>query len=238
MSNLIEGVDVLGQMEIDSVWYDIFCAKDLVLRYDGEEIETTTVNSTRSREYVPGMNSWLLSISGVTESDNSEGRVSLLYLLQEAMRTEIHSMRVFMTDRNGTTKAVTFSGFLRSGEFTGNAFGMSNCDAEFRITGSPSLGTPVDPPAPPDCELEDTIYLRESDGGITAGQYIANSALLQQTGVEIIAVIRSGPMYDYTTGTPSGMQFTHDLPNGDIIFDSNITFNSGEWVAILYKIVT
>lgn len=231
MSNLIEGTDVLGQMKIDGIYYDIFCAKSVSLRFNQDEIEVTSVNSTRGREFVPGMYDFTMSCTGVSEIDNSEDRISILYLLQEAIRGQTHDLRIHLTNQDGDQKAITFSGFMRTSGFIGEAVGFSNCDVDFRITGVVDLGDPIDEPEPPACEMEDTIYI-----DCVEGEYSVHSDLLEQDGVVILGVARTGAVHYYTSGTPTSLQFTHDLPNGDIIFSSLLTFNAGEWVRVQYKI--
>jgi hypothetical protein len=236
MTNLIEGKDLLFQMEVDGEFFDLMCAKNGSFRFEQDEIESTSVASTKQREFVPGMSSCLMSVSGISEIDNSDDRISIMYLLQEAIRGEIHSLRVFMTAQNGDTKQIAFNGFIRSMGMDAPATGYSNCDAEFRITGDVDLD-PVAPPDPPACEVEEPIYL-EVGNGLTEGEYTAHSDLLEQEGVVILSVARTGAAMHYTTGTPSSLQFTTDLENGDVIFMSSAPFNTGEWVRIIYKVVT
>jgi hypothetical protein len=236
--NTVKGKNAIVSMDISGTFYPVFCAKTAEFVIEQEEIETTNVTSSSDREYVGGMSSALLNMTGVTTIDNTNSRVSILYLMQQAIRRAVQSFKITMTADNATVKVITFDGIIRTTGLQRDVAGFSNSNLTVRVTGAINLGDPVSPPEPPACEVQDAIYLDEPTAGITAGQYIAHSDLLEQANVVVLGVARTGSTYHYTSGTPVDLQFTTDLPNGDIIFSSLIPFNAGEWVYILYKITT
>lgn len=236
MAKTVKGKNIVLSMDIAGTFYPVFCGKTMDLTTEQEEIETTHVNSSSDREYVAGMSSSLCTITGITTIDNTNGRVGILYLKQQAVRRVVQSFRIRFTADDATVKDATFDGLIRTTGVSRDITGYSNSNLVIRVTGAINYGDPIAPPTPPDCEVEDAIYLYESDGGITAGQNTAHSDLLEQAGVEILMVVRTTDVQTYTSGTPTDSQFTTDLANGDIIFSSLLPFNEDEWVYILYKI--
>lgn len=231
MANLVKGRNVVVSMDISGTYYPVFCAKTAEFPIDQEVIETTTVNSTKQREYVPYRSSATLTVTGITTVDNSNGKVSVTYLMQQSVRSAVQSLKITMTADNGTDLVITFNAIIRRPSFSRDVNGYSQSSVEFLATGPIGFDEVITPPTPPDCEIEDPLYI-----DVVAGENSVSSALLQATGVEILTVARAGVVHSYTSGTPVDQEFTTDLPNGDIIFSSLLPFNTGEVIYILYKI--
>lgn len=223
-------------MKVDGNYYDVLCGKSLTLVTDTAEIETTNVNSTYDQEFVPGMCNHTLTINGVSEIDNRNENLSALYLWTSAVRRTIQEWRVYFTDQEGNVKSIEFRGFIKNNTLNADVSSMNDSSITVRVTGGLTLPVDIEDPVPPANEVEEPIYLFEADGDITAGQYTAHSDLLEQDGVVILSVARSGAEHYYTSGTPASLQYTTDLFNGDIIFSSSLPFNAGEAVYILYRI--
>lgn len=222
----IYGDNCLLQIEIDSEWYDVFCAKSMSFDWVQEEIETTSINSTKSREYVPGMSSGTASANGVTKIDNSEGTISWPYLFQTSIRSTILSMRVYMVAQDGDTLQVSFDGFITNLNLTGDVTAFSQSAVTFRVTGTPVVEEIVSPPVPG--ELAE-LYKTLAEGATSV-----TDALLDD--VEIFLVEREGLQYDETSGTPSGRQFQYNDASNAIVFDTLLPGNpGGESIHILYK---
>lgn len=234
MANYIKGKNVVVSMETSpGVYHPVFCAKEGEVRRSREPVECTSVNSTVDREYVPGMRTTTITLSGITTIDNSNNRVSIFYLLQHDGDTV--SLKLTMTADDATDLVITCDAIMPELGFNRSVNGYSNSDVQFLVSGAITFDEVLDPP--PAGELESTIYLFEADADLTVGSSTAHSDLLEQAGVEIVLVARNDATHYYTNGTPGSLQFTTDLPNGDIIFSSSLPFSAGEMVLIVYKIV-
>jgi hypothetical protein len=222
---------VVVAMEIDSVYYPVFCAKSAEFTIDQEEIETTNVNSTSDREYVGGMSSGLLTMTGVTTVDNTNNRVSILYLMQQAIRRVIRPYKITMTADNATVKVISFDGLIRTTGISRETTGYSNSNLTVRVTGAIGINDLIAPPEPPACEIEDTIYI-----DVVAGETSVADPLLEQDDVVILWVSREGQVFEQVVGTPGNAQFSFTALTGTINFDPSNPFNTGEVIAISYKI--
>ena len=61
-------------------------AVDKPLSVSQDEIEVTSINSGSSREYLPGTANGMLTVGGLSPIDNTEGKISIFYLLQQGIR--------------------------------------------------------------------------------------------------------------------------------------------------------
>lgn len=234
MSNKIRGRNVFVQIKIDGVFYPVFCAKTAVFQSNQEELECTHVNSGADREFVPGMGDATVDVTGITTSDNSNGRVSVIYLLQAAQRRQVFEMRLYMMDENANTLAITFSAFSTSRTISREIASFSQSAASFRITGPINIDTTIDPPTPPVCEVQDPLYLTLAESATSVAD-----ALLEQDDVVILHVERNGMGLTETTGAPGNAEFkfTGGAGNGTIAIDpTNPGMPGGETIYVLYKI--
>lgn len=234
MSTKIKGRNVFAQIKIDGVFYPVFCAKTAVLQSNQEEIECTHVNSGADREFVPGMGDATLDVTGTTTSDNTNGRVSIIYLMQAAQRRTVFEMRLIMTDDNAATLALTFNAFTTSRTISREIASYSQSAVSFRITGGITIDTTIDPPTPPVCEVQDPLYLTLAEGATSVAD-----VLLEQDDVVILHVERNGMGLTETSGTPGNAEFkfTGGAGNGTIAIDpTNPGMPGGETIYVLYKI--
>lgn len=238
MANTVTGLNVVTQMLVEGVWYPIFCGKSAELTLNQDELEVTHVNSGISREYVPGMSNATLSVAGVTILDNTESRISNLYLMQNAIRRSINSYRVLYTDQDGDQITATFSAFWTSGSITRDVTSFSQSNVTMRITGDITFSTPITPPVPPSCEVEDPIITTLAEGANT----VVSALLIPGVGetITILHVTRSGMTHYETSGTPGSLEFAYDDTTGTISFDPANPGNPAapdlEPVSIEYKI--
>ena len=230
MSNLIRGKNVFAQLKIDGVFYPVFCAKGATFNSVQDSIETTNINSGAARQYVPGMQAATLDVNGITTADNSNSRVSIIYLLQAAQRRTTFEMRLLMTDENATQLAITFSAFSTTLSINREIGSFSQSNASFQITGNVDIDTTIPAPTPPECEIQDPLYLTLSEAATSV-----SDALLTTAGVTILEVRREGLQYDETTGTPGNRQFKFTAGTGTISFDPTNPGNpGGESIYVLY----
>lgn len=215
-------------------WFPLFCAKTADFQANQNELEVTSIASSKDREFIPGMRDYTVNCTGVTTVDNTNGRVSLLYLLQGGVISNTFDWRMRFIDQEADTNTILFSAFLTSGNVSralGGAFSQSAIT--MRVTGGLTFSTDIEPPTEPICEVQTPLYI-----DVVAGQTSVASALLEVTGVEILEVQRSGIGYDETVGTPGNREFkfTGGAGNGTVAFDTTNPFNSGEVIYVLYKI--
>jgi hypothetical protein len=238
MSNKIRASNLFAEIEIPTGsgdFFPIFCAKSATLTSIQEEIEVTSVNSGRDREYEPGMRSSTFDVSGITSSDNTDGRVAIYYLWQAAQRAQVFSMRFRAIDEDGNPIAISFNAFSTTLSLVKpDITSFSQSSASFRITGSPDISDIIPDPVELPCDTEDPLYLDGAEGDAEV-----SDPLLEQDDVVILGVGRSGDVYNETTGTPGNLEFKFvgGAGNGLIQFDATNPFNpGGEQVWVLYKI--
>lgn len=196
-----------------------------------ELVEVTSVNSAVAREYIAGLTTGTLNITGVTVLDNTDNKISNSYLIQEAIRRTAQTLRIRMTDDDGGTLQIAFTAIITNNTLA-RAFGTySQSAVTLTITGEPVISAVIPDPGG-DC-VEDPLYKTT-----TPGAYSVSDVLLEQAGVVILAVEREGTGYTEVAGTPVNREFlfTGGAGNGTITFDSAIPFNSGEVIYILYKL--
>lgn len=224
--NTIRGKNIVCSMYVTDAYYPIFCAKTAEFTINQDEIETTSVNSGSSREYVPGMSNATLSMTGVTTLDNTNDRVSVLYLMQQSIRRATQDCIITLTDDSGNDVVIQFYAIITSTGFTRDVASYSQSSVTFRVTGNITFDTVILPPVP---DVVYSIYLNT-----TAGQYTVNDSAL--IDADILQVAREGSTYTEVTGTPSGRQFKFTASTGVLTFDSSLTFNPGETVFVMYKV--
>jgi hypothetical protein len=238
MANKVAGKNVVVTMLISGNYYPIFCGKAADLPLEQDEIEVTHVNSGADREYVPGMSNYLLNVSGVTVLDNTEGRLSVLYFMQLAVRRTINTYRVVFTDQDGDTAYISFDAFIRNTSVNRDVVQWSQSSLTLRITGNLTFGTTIVDPTPPTCEQEPTIYTTIPDGVL----YASSALLIPGVGetITILHVSRSGMTYYESGGSPGNMEFQYNSALGRIIFQyaGNSAAPDLEPVSIEYKIET
>lgn len=238
MNTKVLGKNAVFSMYIAGVYYPVFCAKTFERVLNQDEIEVTSVNSGSDREYVPGMSNSTISASGITQINNNEGKVSIFYLDQLAIRRSINAYRVLCTDQDGNTIFITFNAFIVNSTLSKDTTAWSQSSASFRITGAWTFGTVVPPPVVPDCEVQPTIYTTLADGATG----VTNALLIPGVGetITILSVSRSGSVHYETVGTPGSLEFKYTSGTGAIDFDPTNPGNPAdpdlEPVSIEYKI--
>lgn len=232
---------VVLEVLIDGTYFPVFCAQSGSHDLEQEEIEVTSVNSGSDKEFVPGMASSSVRFAGLTRVDNSDGKVSILYLMQQSVRRQIRTWRMTLMDDvtpvNGTA-TLTFQGFIRATNYDKNDGNLSKCFVDIRITGAITHGSVIVPPVDPECEIAAPLYLTMAEGETSV-----SDPLLEQTidrDVEILLVSRSGTGLDEVFGTPAAgtREFFYDSGAGEIQVDATNPANpGGEVIYVLYKVI-
>lgn len=213
--NTVKGKNVVVTMRVDGVYYPIFCAQTAQFDTDQEEIEVTSVESGSSREFLPGMFSGLLNCNGITVLDNTDGKISVTYLLQQGIRQALQPFRIRLTDDEGATFDISFNGMIRNTSFTQERPTYSKSSVTIRVSGDLDM-LPVAPPVPEEIYK---YYLT-----LAADQHTVSSADIDNA-TEILHVEREGIGHTEVAGTPvaGGQEFKYvdGAGTGTIEFDVN-----------------
>lgn len=232
--NTVRSNNVIIELLVSGAYYPVFCGKTMEYTQNQETVEVTSINSGSAREYVSGMTTASLSIAGITIIDNTGNRIAITYLMQESIRRTAQTLRIRMIADNATAIQIAFLALITSNTLSRAVGTYSQSSTSMIITGEPVISAIIPPPGLA-C-VEDPLYL-----ATTPGQTKVHSVLLEQVGVEILAVEREGLGQVQVSGTPgSGTReflFVGGAGNGDIFFDPGNPFNTGEIVYVLYKIV-
>src|SRR5438045_390451 len=116
-------------------YYRLFCAKSMELDIIQDEIESTTVTSGTDREYEIGLQSAVLTLVGVTKTQNPPGvdAINAFYLYTQ--RKVKLALQIIFLDQDSNTQTFTFNAVLRRLNFASNALSFNQSTAEFRISG-------------------------------------------------------------------------------------------------------
>lgn len=218
-------------MLIDGIYYPIFCAKTGELVLDQDEIEVTSINSGAFREYIPGLNSGTFTATGITELDNTAGHISVTYLMQQAIRRVIQSLKTQLTDDDGNVLLITYNAFVTNTTLSKQTGSYSQSAVTMRLTGGMTFSTIIPPPVIITCEVQTPLYLTLAEGDLTV-----SDALLLNPQAQILALAREGLQYSEVVSSPGGREFTYDNTTGVITF--SVPGNpGGEGIDILYQIL-
>lgn len=234
MSKYVKGKNCVVSMLVVDTYYPIFCAKSMDFTIDQEEIEITSVNSGSDREYELGMSSAMCNLTGITSTSN-DTRLSVLYIMQQAVRRVTQSFKITLTADDAEVKVVSFDGLFRTTSFSKDGAGYSNAGASIRVTGPVNLGDTIDPPTVPTCEIEDTLAYTAVGGETSYSNVLLDTDTYP--GLTVLWVTRAGSTLYPTTGTPVGLQFRHVGSTGTIEFDPLNPLNADEGITIQYKLI-
>lgn len=226
--NRVLSNNVIIEMLSGGDYYPIFCGKTMVLSQSQELVEVTSINSVSDREYQAGMTNTTLEITGVTVLNNTDGRVSIAYLMQQAIRRVAQSYRIRLTDDDLGTLQITFSALVTNNTLSRSPGTYSQSATSMTVTGGITFSDIIPPPAGK--IVQDPLYI-----DFPAGDTEVSDPFLEASGVEILEVQREGLGQDETTGTPGNRQFKFVAVDGKIQFSTDNPSN-GETVYVLYQV--
>jgi len=226
--NTIKSNNQFIELLISGEYYPFFCCKDFTYAQSQEVVEVTSVNSGAAREYQSGMTTGTLDINGVSVLDNSDGKISIFYLMQQSIRRVAQTLRIRNLDDDGNAYQIVFNALITGNTLSRSRGTYSQSATQLIVTGEPTFSGIVPPPA--GFEVQEPLYLT-----FTTGATSVTDALLAQPGVTILEVQREGFGQDQTTGTPGNRQFAFNAGTGTISFDPTNPSN-GETVYVLYEL--
>ena len=236
MNRLIKGSGMVAELLVSGDYVPIFCAKDCTLSVSQDEIEVTSINSGSSREYLPGMANGMLTVGGLSPIDNTEGKISIFYLLQQGIRQSVKDWRVTFTADDGTGIAATFKGFIRSDEISKQGFAYTQSSTQIRITGNISLGEIVDPPAFNYDILSDYWTTTNGVNYVSLSAASAVSAYIFGATDSILQVDVEGTQFDViTTGSPGNRECKLNTMTYVLTFATDFLFDGTQRVYVMFK---
>lgn len=239
----IKSNNVIIELKISGVFYPVFCGKTMEFSQNQETIEVTSINSVTGREYLPGMTTGTLNISGVSIIDNSDGRVSLPYLMTESIRRTVQEMRIRLIDDDANTLQISFSALITSNNLSRAVGTYSGSSVSLIVTGGVSVG-PVDPPAPIEVDVYSDYWVPsngnnyiDGDSSGTSPSAIANGGPFALGATDtILEVDVEGTEFDViTTGTPVNRECKFNTSTFVISFPVDLIFDGTQRVFVEFK---
>jgi hypothetical protein len=231
--NPIWGSDVILKMKVGDEFVPIFCGIDTTYQCLVELIEKTGPNSGGIRQKMTRLEEHVSSVTGATYVENDD-TLSFFYTLQEGIRREEQEFQMYFVDELGNERTLTGAGILGTQSINGPVGDFSTANLEIHWNEAPQFDV-VDPPEENAC-IEIPLYIP-----FLEGETSVSHADLEETGVEILGVERTGTGLKKTTGTPAAgsleYKFTGGAGNGTIEVDANNPSQSNdEYIYVLYKI--
>lgn len=228
--DVIHGSDCILEMLVDGDYKLLMCQADLTLRYVQEVLLKTTANSGINRGKATRLNETFAEASGLTPINSTTDVISWFYVMQEAIRTKVQSIRATFTDGNGVSKQISGSAVIAGGEITGNVDDFASASIQFEFTDGVTfsdLETPED--------LSEQIFSDywTTTEGATSISGASSVHAYSLSGKTALGVWREGTEYDLVTGTPGNRQAKQN--GASIEFGAAYPFNLGETVFVLFK---
>lgn len=234
MSEVITGRDSIIEILVADVWTPVFCGKDLSVEYTPEFVLKTGPNSV-ARERIPRLEDWVVSVSGLTKIMN-EDNVSFFYLIQEAVRRSLQTVRATFINSDGDEKVLTFDAWIGPSTITGPINQFDQCSVQFIPTGG--LGDLSDPetPTPATTLILSDWWPTGNGNNFIDGMSTIKDYTLQTTD-DIKEVDVEGENFNIVTGTPTDgtRECKLDLTNHKIIFPSSLVFDGSQTVFVLFE---
>jgi predicted secreted protein len=239
MGNTVQGKNIIAYMKVDTTYYPVFCAKTLRFSMEQDELEVTSINSGSSREYIAGMTNATMEVSGVTTSDNTNGRVSITYLQQIIVRRQIQDWKIVMTDDSSNTVNYIFKGLIRTTDFDKVLPGYSTSNVSVRVSGNITIDT-IDPPPTPGFDVLADYWIAQAGfsfiDGASSGETDGTNYTLNVDD-EIMMVEVEDQNFFLVTGvpTPGEPECRFNTSLATIRFPASLVFSGGERVYVMWK---
>lgn len=220
--------DTVVSMLVDGVYYPIFCATGMSLNISQDTVLATTVDSARVPR-LRGLYNWEISVSGLTKVAN-DGQISWFYLAQQSIRGVEQTIKFDAYDKDGNIQTISGQMIIPALGFASSAGNFATADVTFVGAGNLSMEI-VPPPVPPDCMIEDTLYINT-----TEGEFSLDFSELEVDGAEILWVVRTTDTHYPTAFSPGNLQYRWVPGTSTVEFDPLNPFNPGEFVSVGYKV--
>lgn len=237
MSNLVLGRKIYVMMKISGVYTYMFCGKTVELTTDIDPIETTSPDSPNAREYEAGLEKGEIVVTGVQTSDNTNGRVSPYYLLQESVKRFKQDFKYVYTDQNNVTRAIQFFGLITNNSLTRDINSWGQCSVTLLVSGGISFEDPISPSGSlPTQAIRNDWWVTVPGQTYVAVGSVAGSrngyTMINTDDVKFIG--RSGTQDDEVGGTPGNRQAHWNPATLRIEVDPAVPFVSGETINVIW----
>lgn len=231
-SKAVQGRNMIASIKVSGNWFPVFCAKSCSFEFSNEIILRTGVNDGLFPKRRVRRSDWSGSAAGVVVTNNTVDRYSPFYLLQDGVRRSERQWQFEFTNEDGDVKTIEGYALIQNLPINGDVSGWAQASVSivgtgaFVIDASPSSGG-VD-------ENVDSDYWTTVAGTDSiSGTSVNGKDLMGRT---VLAVAREGMVYDpIFSGTATNRQARVDSSTGTVTFDSNIPFNPGETVWVMWK---
>ena len=223
----IEGKNVtVGAALGDAVVYTPFaCSTDVSFYLEEEQIEITTQESGRWREWDGGLSTWGLTLRGVTHVAPLTAKNTVFDVLLEAIRRQGAKLQVVFEDGEGNLKVFIGKARIPSIGINAGATGFATDEIEFIGNGGLQIGSIIID------EPENTNEVKSYEYVAAGGESSINYAdFIDRT---FLGVFRGFPHEMITTGSPSDVQAKVDGVVGEVLF--SYAMSAGEYTLIQYK---
>lgn len=231
-SKAVQGRNMIASIKVSGNWFPVFCAKSCSFDFTNEIILRTGVNDGLFPKRRVRRSDWSGSAAGVVVTDNTVDRYSPFYLLQDGVRRSEREWQFEFTNEDGEVKTISGFALIQNLPINGDVSGWAQASVSivgtgaFVIDASPSSGG-VD-------ENVDSDYWETTAGTNSISGLSENGKSI--VGKTVLAVAREGMVYDpIFSGTATNRQARVNSGAGSVTFDSNIPFNPGETVWVMWK---
>jgi len=244
--NRILGKNQIVELKISGTYYPIFCCKSMDFTQDQELIEVTSINSAVSREYVAGMTTAKLNVSGVSIIDNTQGQISLLYLIPEAQRRTAQDMRIRLIADDATAKQIAFKALITQNSLSRTFGSYSQSAVSLTVTGGITIG-PVDPPGPITVQVYADYwvtvagqnYIDGTSSGTSPSSVAFGGPFTLSADDTLLAVFVEGTEFEIiTSGGPGNRECKFNTSTFVITFAADMIFDGNQKVYVNFKRTT
>lgn len=227
----VQGKDVVlrAKREADDTYYGFYCAQEVSVNIQVEQMAATSVNSGSFKRNKPGRASWDFTFSGLAQikDPGADSLWTLYELMDEQARLEGLDLLVIFTSSEGETQ--TFSGHANPETLglSGLVGGLAKGQVRFIGDGPLARNASITP----DTINEVNRYEYAATGGET---FFIEASLVNRT---IIGLERESvdSMFMITTGTPNAKAFKYTAASGRFDFDTNSPLGAFEQIVIYYR---
>ena len=227
----VQGRNMIASIKVGENWFPVFCAKSCSFEFSNEIILRTGVNDGLFPKRRVRRSDWSGSAAGVLVTDNTVDRYSPFYLLQDGVRRAERQWQFEFTNENGDFKTIEGYALVENLPISGDVSGWVQTSVNIVGTGGFTIDAS---PGPVGLENVDSDYWTTTAGTYVISGNSVNSKSI--TGKTVLAVAREGTVYDpIFSGTATNRLARVNSGAGSVTFDSNIPFNPGETVWVMWK---
>lgn len=231
-SKAVQGRNMIASIKVGASWFPVFCAKSCSFDFTNEIILRTGVNDGLFPKRRVRRSDWSGSAAGVLVTDNTANRYSPFYLLQDGVRRSEREWQFEFTNEDGDVKTIEGTALIENLPISGDVSGW--VQASVNIVGTGAFVIDASPSSVVVDENVDSDYWNTTAGTNSISGNSVNGKNL--TGKTVLAVAREGTVYDpIFSGTATNRLARVNSAGGSVTFDTNIPFNPGETVWVMWK---